>query len=134
WLDEAAATYAEALYYEHALGSGRATGFLSDLRAIVREHPDPTIPIGLPVGDYASDADYAVFVYLKGALFFDALRGELGDRTFDKFLKAYYEQYQYGFASGSDFQDVAEETCRCDLQDLFDLWVYEGGVIPEFEK
>ncbi len=134
WLDEAAATYAEALYYEHALGSGRATGFLSDLRAIVRDHPDPMIPIGLPVGDYTSDADYAVFVYLKGALFFDALRGELGDRSFDKFLKAYYEQYQYGFASGSNFQDIAEETCRCDLQDLFDLWVYEGGVIPELEK
>ncbi|TET97292.1 MAG: M1 family peptidase [Anaerolineales bacterium] len=134
WLDEAAATYSEALYYEHALGSGRATGFLSDLRAIVREHPDPTIPIGLPVGDYASDADYAVFVYLKGALFFDALRRELGDRPFGEFMKAYYQQYLYGFASGNGLQEVAEQTCSCDLQDLFDLWVYEGGVIPEFER
>ncbi|MCJ7824588.1 MAG: M1 family metallopeptidase [Anaerolineales bacterium] len=134
WLDEAAATYAEALYYERALGSGRATGFLSDLRAIVREHSDPTIPIGLPVGDYASVNDYAVFVYMKGALFFDALRRELGDRSFREFLKAYYEQYRYGFASGSDFQEVAEETCRCNLQDLFDLWVYVGGSISELER
>ena len=133
WLDEAAATYAEALYYEHALGSGRATSFLSDLRAIVREHPDPTMPIGLPVGDYASNADYAVFVYLKGALFFDALRGEIGDRSFGEFLKVYYRQHLYGFATGSEFQEIAEQTCRCDLQDLFDLWVYEGGVIPELE-
>ena len=134
WLDEAAATYAAALYYEHASGSGRATGFLSDLRAIVREHPDPTIPIGMPVGDYASNADYAVFVYLKGALFFDALRWELGDRPFGEFLKAYYQQYQYGFANGSGLQEVAEETCHCDLQILFDLWVYEGGLISEFER
>ncbi|MCK5053874.1 MAG: M1 family metallopeptidase [Anaerolineales bacterium] len=134
WLDEAAATYAEALYYEHALGSGRATGFLSDLRAIVREHPDPTIPIGMAVGDYTSNADYAVFVYLKGALFFDALRRELGDRPFGEFLKAYYQQYLYGFATGSGLQEVAEETCHCDLQDLFDLWVYEGGLISELER
>jgi len=134
WLDEAAATYAEALYYEQALGSGRATGFLSDFRAIVREHPDPMMPIGLPVGDYASTSDYAVFVYLKGALFFDALRRELGDRPFGDFLKAYYRQYLYGFASASGFQEVAEETCSCDLRDLFNLWVYEGGLISELER
>lgn len=134
WLDEAAATYAEALYYEQAVGSGRATGFLSDLRAIVRDHPDPTIPIGLPVGDYASADDYAVFVYWKGALFFDALRRELGDRRFGEFMKAYYRQYLYGFASGSGLQEVAEQTCSCDLQDLFDLWVYEGGPISELER
>ena len=134
WLDEAAATYSEALYYEYAFGSGRATGFLSDLRAIVREHPDPTIPIGLAVGDYASAADYAVFVYFKGALFFDALRRELGDRPFGEFMKTYYRQYLYGVASGSGLQEIAEQTCSCDLQDLFDLWVYEGGAISEFER
>ena len=134
WLDEAAATYAEALYYEYAVGSGRATSFLSDLRAIVRGDPDPTIPIGLSVGDYASTSEYAVFVYFKGALFFDALRRELGDRMFDEFLKAYYLQHLYGFASGSDFQETTEEICGCDLQGLFDVWVYEGGAIPELES
>jgi hypothetical protein len=134
WLDEATATYAQALYYEYAVGSGRATGFLSDLRAVVRAAPDPTIPIGLPVGDYASTNDYAIFVYFKGALFFDALRRELGDRRFEELLKVYFQQFEYDFASANDFQEISEDICECDLQDLYDVWVYEGGSLPELER
>ncbi len=73
--------------------------------------------------------EYAVIVYFKGALFFDALRQSLGAREFEAFLKAYYEEYRYGFVDSAGFQDLAEETCACELDDLFDLWVYEGGEI-----
>lgn len=133
WLDEAAATYAEALYYEQAQGTGRGTGFLSDLRSIVRMQSDPDLPIGLGVGDYADEYDYAILVYLKGALFFDALRRELGEADFVDFLHAYFETYRYGFADTAGFQQVAETTCGCDLDPLFDLWVYEGGRVLELE-
>jgi hypothetical protein len=133
WLDEAAATYAEALYYERAQGSGRGTSFLSDLRSIVRGSPDSDLPIGLAVGDYEDEFTYATIVYLKGALFFDALRGELGETGFKQFLGAYYEAYRYGVADTEGFQAVAEATCRCDLDPLFDMWVYEGGTALELE-
>lgn len=130
WLDEAAATYAEALYLEHTFDMGRATGFLTDLRALLRQHPDPTFPIGLGVGEYDSPSDYGLFVYYKGALFFDALRRELGDRVFFTFLQMYYQRHRYGIADAHDFQAAVEETCECDLTDLFNLWVYEGGELP----
>lgn len=133
WLDEAAATYAEALFYEEVSGSGRGTGFLSDLRSIVRGYPDPTLPIGLPVGEYQDQFEYAAFVYLKGALFFDALRNQLGEAGFKDFLKNYFETYRYGFADALGFQSIAEETCSCDLASFFALWVYEGGRILELE-
>jgi hypothetical protein len=130
WLDEAAATYAEALYYEHIFGVGRATGFLTDLRDLLRQHPDPTQPIGLSVAEYETWSDNLLFVYYKGALFFDALRRELGDPVFFEFLQMYFQQYRYGFAGSQEFQAVAEETCGCDLDPLFDLWVYQGGELP----
>jgi aminopeptidase N len=133
WLDEAAATYAEALYYEKALGTGRGTGFLSDLRSIVRQRPDPDLPIGLGVADYSDESTYATFVYLKGALFFDALRRELGEAGFEQFLGEYFETYRYGFADAEGFQAIAEATCGCDLDLLFELWVYEGGRVLELE-
>lgn len=133
WLDEAAATWAEALYYEEEEGPGRATGFLSNIRAVVRAHSDPDQPIGLGVGDYDTEDDYALFVYYKGALFFDALRRELGDETFFTFLREYYAENRYGFAEAEDFQGAAELACGCDLSDLFDLWVYEGGPIAELQ-
>lgn len=129
WLDEAAATYATALYYDKAVGQGQGTGFLSNIRAIVRSHPDSATPIGLGIGEYESESDYALFVYYKGALFFDALRNQLGERAFDAFLARYFQDFRYKFASADDFQRTAETVCRCDLQSLFDLWVYEGGEI-----
>lgn len=130
WLDEAAATFATALYYEISQGTGRGAGYLSELRAVVRNNRNAELPIGLPVGEYASVNEYAVMVYFKGALFFDALRQQLGDRGFESFLQAYYDQYHFGFADAAAFQDVAEDTCGCELDPLFELWVYEGGEIP----
>ncbi|HKZ54040.1 MAG TPA: M1 family metallopeptidase [Anaerolineales bacterium] len=131
WLDEAAATYAEILFYERVFGSGTAAGLLRDYRSWVRSHRDPTIAIGLGIGDYASPSDYGLFVYIKGALFFDALRRELGDERFFSFLRAYFESYRYGFATASGFHSLAEQTCSCDLDSLFDLWVYKGGQVFE---
>lgn len=130
WLDEGAATYTEVLYLEEHAGRGTATGMLADFREQLRSHPNPELPIGLPVGDYATGRDYALIVYRKGALFFDALRSQLGDEVFFAFLRDYFERYRYRIASAADFQQVAEQACDCDLDALFDLWVYQGGPIP----
>ncbi len=132
WLDEAAATYTEVLYYESTVGPGRATSMLRAYRDMVIGHAlDPTLPIGLPVGEYPSEQDYGLLVYLKGALFFDALRRELGDEAFFTFLRDYIDQARYGFAGPETFQRLAEAACACDLDRTFDLWVYRGGPLPE---
>jgi hypothetical protein len=130
WLDEALATYAEVLYYEEIGQRGAAAGLLSQFRSWVRSHPDPTLPIGRGVGEYPDPDAYALFVYGKGALFLDALRGEIGEEAFDEFLRIYFEQQRYGFATGEEFQQSAETACGCDLDALFDLWVWVGGEIP----
>lgn len=130
WLDEAAATYAEILYYESVGQGTTATGLLSQFRDWMRISPDADKPIGLGVGEYASPDDYSLIVYVKGALFFDALRARLGDPAFDRFLQGYYRDFRYGTATSADFEHGAEEACACDLRSMFDLWVYKGGPIP----
>jgi hypothetical protein len=130
WLDEAAATYTQFLYYERFMGAGRVSKELSDFRGILRDHPNPETPIGLSVEAYPSVRDYALFVYVKGGLFFDALRSELGDQVFFEFLRSYFATFRYRVATGDDFKVTAERACACDLTDLFDLWVYKGGEIP----
>jgi aminopeptidase N len=131
WLDEGAATFTEILYYEAAVGVQRGTTALEGLRQVVDLGPGlAELPIGLPVGEFGDQFEYAVVVYYKGALFFDALRRELGQELFTDFLHAYYEEYRYGFATPQGFQAVAEATCGCDLDAMFDLWVYEGGPLP----
>lgn len=127
WLDEAVASYSQVLYYENFVGTGRASSLLSYNRSQLWNHPDPTLPIGLSVGEYDPPGDYVLFVYSKGALFIEQLRLELGDEAFAEFLKTYYEKFRYGFATSEGFQNTAETVCSCDLTDLFNLWVYEGG-------
>ncbi len=133
WLDEAAATYAEILYYQSVGQSTAATGQLSQFREWLRMSPDAEKPIGLGVGEYASQDEYSLIVYLKGALFFDALRSRLGDAAFETFLQGYFQDYRYGTATSSDFEHEAERACACDLKPMFDLWVYKGGPIPELQ-
>lgn len=130
WLDEAAATYASVLFLEHDQGTGRATGELSHYRSVVAGSSISELPIGMGVGDYPTQNAYALIVYWKGALFFDALRQQLGDGAFFAFLKDYYKTYEFGFARSKDFQTSAESACGCQLQDFFNLWVYDGGPMP----
>jgi hypothetical protein len=130
WLDEAAATYAQALYYEGIGDPGSASGMLSELRSRVQAFADPTEPIGLPVGSYPSVEAYSTIVYLKGALFFEALRNQIGDDAFFSFLHGYFTAKRYGFATETDFEASAEEACGCRLNQLFEDWVTEGGDVP----
>ena len=130
WLDEAAATYTQILYHEEASRRGFATGMLTFFRDQLRDYPNSDLPIGLAVDDYSSQRDYAVFVYRKGALFFDALRGELGDDLFFEFFQTFFDRYRYEIATADDFQSTVEEVCGCELDELFDLWVFEGGQTP----
>ncbi|MCC7361981.1 MAG: M1 family metallopeptidase [Anaerolineales bacterium] len=127
WLDEAAASYTELLYYERALGPQIVPDVLDESWRWLGYADDPSLPIGGPVASYGDD--YGAIVYGKGALFFDALRRELGDDTFFAFLRAYYDRYVYGFATSAGFQEVAEETCACDLSGLFNRWVFDGGPV-----
>jgi hypothetical protein len=129
WLDEAAASYTEVLYAEQTYGAGAAQDALDNFWQYVQASDHPELPIGLPIEEYPSPNEYGLLVYGKGALFFNALRRELGDEVFFAFLQNYYAEYRYGFATSAGFQAVAEETCACELDALFDLWVFKGGPV-----
>jgi aminopeptidase N len=128
WLDEAAASYTEVLYEEYTRGSRAAAQALDGFWQYLDFTQDPTAPIGWPIEAYPGD-DYYPIVYGKGPLFFDALRRELGDETFFNFLRAYFAEQRYGFATTRAFHASAEAACACELDELFDLWVYEGGEV-----
>jgi aminopeptidase N len=75
------------------------------------------------VTDYES-AEYSAIVYGRGALFFVALRDQIGNEAFDSFLKDYTETYSWGIATPEGLRSLAENHCDCDLIPIFDEWVY----------
>jgi aminopeptidase N len=116
WLNEGFATYCEALYEEHnfgekALRSSMLSKFQDDFPGTLY---DP--------GENLFNST----VYDKGAWVLHMLRHEVGDSTFFKMLRTYYNEYKYKNASTEDFKNVCEKVSGKNLNKFFEQWVYAG--------
>jgi aminopeptidase N len=124
WLDEAISQYATGLYYDDMYGSNAARSYKNSWSDSWGRVDKAEIPIGLPAGDYTQE-EYGPIVYGRGPLFIQALEEEMGIGVFDDMMKDYYNTYLWEISTPQAFQELAEEHCECDLQPLFDEWVYE---------
>jgi len=122
WLDESLAQFITWQYFTDRYGEDGANGFEASLRERWSRVDNQPIPIGLPVSEYAG-ASYGAIVYGRGALFFEALREQLGEPAFDDFLRAYTQENSWGIGTGDEMQALAESYCDCDLAGLFAEWV-----------
>jgi hypothetical protein len=123
WLDESLAQFATLQYYTDQYGSNGAQGFRASLENRWASVNNAKIPIGLPVAGYQG-AEYSAIVYGRGPLFFVALRDQIGTEAFDSFLKDYTQTLSWGISTPEQLQAIAEKHCSCDLQAIFDEWVY----------
>ncbi len=122
WLDEALAQYATYFYYFDRYGRRQARDFLTNMERRWATAENIEMPIGLPAEAY-SGQDYGAIVYGRGPIFVDKLAQAMGQDSFDRFMHSYFERYQYQIATAAEFRALAEETCGCDLNDLFEEWV-----------
>jgi len=123
WLDESFAQFATLQYYMDEKSPTAAEGFRSSLEGRWQSVNNAKIPIGLPVAKY-SGGEYGAIVYGRGPLFLVALKKEMGDAVFDEFMKDYTQKLSWGIATPEVFQALAEEHCSCDLDQIFNEWVY----------
>lgn len=123
WLDESLTQFITLQYYADQYGKSGEDGFRAGLEGRWARVNNENIPIGMPVADYQG-AEYGAIVYGRGALFFIALRGEMGVEAFDSFLKEYTKSLSWGIATPEYLQSLAEQKCACELEDLFAEWVY----------
>ncbi len=123
WLDESLTQFITLQYFIDTYGLAGSEGFKSSLEfrwdMIARE----TIPIGLPVEEY-DGATYSGIVYGRGPLFFVALRDAMGESAFDAFLAEYAQTLTWKISTPETLQSLAEKNCACDLDDIFNEWVY----------
>ncbi len=123
WMDEALTQYATWSYYLDRYGEGSADGFRDSLVGRWERVEKADIPIGLSSSEY-EPLEYGAIVYGRGPLFLEALAQEMGQETFDAFMRAYFQSNKWGIGTAANFQQLAEESCSCDLTELFDTWVY----------
>lgn len=123
WLDESLTQFATLQYYADEYGAQGEQGYRSSLESRWESVGRADIPIGRPVAGY-SGQEYGAIVYGRGPLFFVALREEMGTEPFDAFLKEYTDTLSWEVATPDILQSLAEKHCSCELDSLFDEWVY----------
>jgi aminopeptidase N len=123
WLDESLTQFATLQYYIDEYGADGEEGFRDELEFRWASVGNAKIPIGLPVAGY-NGGEYSAIVYGRGPLFFVALKEEMGDAAFDAFIKEYTVTLSWGIATPEILQSLAEKDCACELDEIFNEWVY----------
>ena len=133
WLSEGFATYLTACYLEWTYGRERFLEQMDRARtrvlSYVEEAPDSVI---VPEAVLDPRRLLSPNVYQKAAWVLHMLRGEVGDGTFWRGMRTYYERFRDRNASTADFAAIIEEVSGRKLEWFFDQWLRQPGV-PELE-
>jgi aminopeptidase N len=120
WLNEGFASYAEALYAEHAGGTPAYRNYMTTFEfynAGTLYMPDVSNPFTV----------FQSIIYDKGAYVLHMLRGILGDDLFFETLHSYATDanFQYDHATTEDLQTTCEQVSGLDLDYFFEEWIYD---------
>jgi hypothetical protein len=128
WLNEGFATYCEALYAEKAYGKTDYKNIMNSAKYF--GSGTIYVPDLSSVGRIFSGS----LSYDKGSWILHMLRHVVGDSTFFKIMRTYYNdpRYKYNVATTEDFQHVCESIYEKDLSWFFQEWIYQE-YFPSYE-
>jgi len=131
WLSEGFATYLTDMYIEQKYGVDSFQKRLQEEREeVIQFAKKSNQPVVDSVSDYMDLLN--ANSYQKGAWVLHMLRNEVGDSSFQKIIRTYYNQYKFSNADTRGFERVAEQVAGKDLKWFFDQWLYRPG-LPELK-
>lgn len=117
WQDEALSEYAMLRYVKARYGQAAYESLkYSHVDAPMQEKILSPVTPGSPIDYFGNYSDYAAVVYGRGAALMVAIE-EMTGRA-DDFLRAYCEQYAFGYISQKDFQSFLNAWSGMDLSPL----------------
>jgi hypothetical protein len=78
------------------------------------------------ISEKFSGLNYNLIAYTKTTLWLKKMETELGIKTFNNIMRAYYEKWKFKHPTPTDFQTVAEEVSGKSLEKLFELLNKKG--------
>jgi hypothetical protein len=137
WIDEALAQHSASLVAEVAAPGGRSRQAGNDALArhvaanfqMMRLLEVPDGPVARPTASFPSELAYAGIVYGKAPLFFDRVRGLLGDQAFDEAVRGYRSAWAFREAGPQAFLDAAAAVSPDKVEHLAKLerrWLREA--------
>jgi hypothetical protein len=130
WLSEGFAQYFAALWAQQSRGD---RVFLDMLRQFRRwslsESDQGPVHLGYRLGHIKRDLRvYRALVYNKGALVLHMLRRLVGDETFYRGLRRFYDDRRFQKAGTDDFERAMESESGRSLDRFFERWIYGTGI------
>jgi hypothetical protein len=128
WLAEGFAQYFAAMYAQKTRGERVFTDMLRQFRrwALDQSAQGP-VYLGYRLGHLKSDLRvFRALVYNKGAAVLHMLRLLLGDETFFRGLRLFYEDRRYQKAGTEDLERSMEIASGRVLDRFFDRWIYNA--------
>jgi len=125
WLDEGLAEYSTYTYYAARYGTPTADARV-ELRWVIPYRYAVNRGLDVVVNQPLSGFDmsnYETMVYAKAALFFHAIRSDLGDEMYEEVLAEYLDRHRWSVAIPADFLAVAEQVSGQDLGGLYTQWI-----------
>jgi aminopeptidase N len=125
WLDEGPAEYAAFDYYRGIYGQTAAENLLSErwqTPYAVATNRGIDSPVDQAASTMTAD-NYELLTYAKAALFFDALRGQLGDEMYAQVVRAYLETYRWQVVTPQHFFGLAQTLSGTNLNPLAEEWL-----------
>lgn len=125
WLDEGLTEYSAFDYYRGVFGQSAAERLLTGRWFI----PFDTAAAGgvdgvvdRPAGEF-DPASYELLVYAKAALFFNALREQLGDDMYRQVLQTYFAENRYKIVTPQTFLATAGRVSGQNINLLAESWL-----------
>jgi len=87
------------------------------------------VPMYGKAWDFDGMLDYGVAAYSKPVVVLTTLKNILGEETFRRVMKTYYERYRFRHPRTEDFIAVAQQVSGRDLAWFFDQTVFGRGVL-----
>lgn len=112
WFDESLAEYSSVLFFENYPDYGITREqiitdsikdyqlYLDVVKSVNLLH---NLSMQLPLNEYVSEYEYVYMVYVKGTIFIDELRKNLGDEDFFRGLKKLYKDNAFKIVTKEDF-------------------------------
>ncbi len=129
WITNGMSRYAELMYLEDSAGKTAFQAAVTDVSAgALAYDTEPLSTLGR-LDPYSPQ--FQSMTLEKGAMVFHMLRWEMGDDTFQKFLRGLLAQYTDKGVRGANVESVAQAQSKLELTAFFAQWI-DGTGAPAF--
>jgi aminopeptidase N len=124
WLDEGLAEYSAFDYYHSIFGQGEAERLMTARWLVPFDSAAGSLDgiVDRPATAF-DPASYELLVYAKAALFFHALREELGEAMYLQVLQTYYAENRYRIVTPRTLLVTAQRVSGQNLDPLAEEWL-----------